>query len=277
MADPYDWGRPKFQSDGYPLDGQVNNELFYGLTPMMNNELFYGLTTMTLERRMHMVTRWLKPKAPTSPGWSRIYQILITIGWWFIGGHSALAQPTINFNNYDPARGIDAPIYDVSICGTKLEGTAFFAQLFGGVPGTPEEALWPISNPVNFRTGAAAGYVDVRTGSIVALPGVASGATAVLQVRAWSANGGTTWEAARNSYLWDFSVRAGQSQVIYVNTASSPGDSNILGLYGLQSFPIRSFAEGGPPYSVCPEPPAIALSLFGTAVCLLCRRKRVFG
>jgi len=221
-----------------------------------------------------MITRWLTPNVPSDPGWSRISQILITIGWWLICGHSALAQATINFNNYDPTRGIDAPIYDVSICGTKLEGTAYFAQLFGGVIGTSPDHLLPISNPVNFRAGAGAGYVEASTVSVLAIPGLAVGGYAELQVRAWSANGGTTWAAAMNNLWQDFSVRVGQSQAIVVDTASSPDDPNILGLYGLQSFPIRSYAYGGPPYSICPEPSTMALSLFGIAVCLLYRHKK---
>jgi hypothetical protein len=223
----------------------------------------------------------LKSKDPSSPGWSRISRILLTIGWCLLGGHSAFAQAiqsaTINFNNYDPAKGIDAPVYDVSLCGTKLEGTAFYAQLFGGAVGTQDYLLLPLGSPVNFRTGAFAGYVDVSAGSSVSIPGIGFGYLAVVQLRAWSANGGTTWDAALN-YSWqDFSVHYGKSQVLYVFTASGPDDPNIPGLVGLQPFVIKSDCLDCGPDPVCPDPSTMALCLFGIAVGLLCHRKKCFG
>jgi hypothetical protein len=168
----------------------------------------------------------------------RINQVLIIMAGFLAGGPSALAQGTVIFNNYDLAKNIYAPIYDLAIGEMKLEGTAYFAQLFGGPEGTPPGQLQPIGSPVNFRTGAAAGFVDVGTGSVVAIPDVPFGSKAFVQVRAWSANGGATWKAAIESAFNNYTVHTGESILLSVQTASSPEDPNIPGLLFLQPFAI---------------------------------------
>ncbi len=75
---------------------------------------------------------------------------------------SALAQGTVVFNNYVPAQGIFAAIFAQTLGKGKLEGTNYYAQLFGGPEGSPEAALQALGTPVTFGTGATAGYVDVK-------------------------------------------------------------------------------------------------------------------
>jgi hypothetical protein len=182
--------------------------------------------------------------------------LLLFLAGLIVGVQSAQAQGTVIFDNYDPARGINAPFYDVFVGGTKLEGTNYFAQLFGGPEGTPQDGLLPVSSPVNFRTGAAAGYLDVGTGLVVAIPGVPFGSTAVVQVRAWSANGGNTWADASASPQVNLTVHTG------VKTVSSPEDPDIPGLVGLFSLALS------PPFMDCYFPPYLRIDWSNGLPCL---------
>jgi hypothetical protein len=177
----------------------------------------------------------------------------------------ALAQQ-VGFSNKDSAKNINAPIYDVAVGGTKLDGTAYFAQLFGGAAGTAETALVALGDPVNFRTGTAAGYISATT---VTIPGVGYGANAVVQMRAWSANGGATWAAAEGAAAANALVHIGKSGLLNVTMPASAVDPNVPGLVGLASFAIQSV--GGTP--VVPEPSTMALCLLGAAALLIRRRK----
>lgn len=179
---------------------------------------------------------------------------------------STLAQQ-VNFSNKDAAKNINSPIYDVTVGGTKLEGTAYFAQLFGGAAGSAESALVALGTPVNFRTGAAAGYISANT---VTIPGVGFGAGAVVQMRAWaSANGTyTTWDAAQAAYTaGTAAAEIGKSGLLNVTMPASAVDPNVPGLVGLESFAIVG------PGPVIPEPSTMALCLLGAAA-LLIRRDR---
>jgi hypothetical protein len=175
-----------------------------------------------------------------------------------LGCLAAFAQGRVNIGNRDSAYGVDAPIFDCATGGTKLEGTAYFAQLFGGPAGT--DTLQPCGNPVNFRTGTAAGYVYSEA---VEIPGVGYDANAVVQLRAWTANGGNTWAAAYAAAQTDYSIRVGQSDVLTIHTSANAIDPRLPSLVGLRSFSICSV----------PEPSSFVLSLFGAAVLLIRPRK----
>jgi hypothetical protein len=177
----------------------------------------------------------------------------------------ALAQQ-VNFSNKDSAKNINAPIYDVAVGGTKLDGAAYFAQLFGGAAGTVEGSLVALGEPVNFRTGTAAGYIAANT---VTIPGVGFGASAVVQMRAWSANGGATWAAASAAADANALVHIGKSALLNVTMPASAVDPNVPGLVGLTSFEIKSV--GGT--VIVPEPSTMALCLLGAAALLIRRRK----
>lgn len=177
----------------------------------------------------------------------------------------ALAQQ-VSFSNKDSAKNINAPIYDVAVGGVKLDGANYFAQLFGGAKGTPENTLAALGDPVNFRTGTAAGYISATT---VTIPGVGYGAAAVVQMRAWSANGGATWAAASAAALANAAVHTGKSGLIDITMPASAVDPNVPGLVGLASFPIVS--SGGT--VIVPEPSTMALCLLGAAALLIRRRK----
>jgi hypothetical protein len=85
--------------------------------------------------------------------------------------------------------GLDAPIFDVDGV-TRLAGSAFRAQLFAGLIPT---ALEPVGDPMVFRTGLAAGYF---WSSSQRLPNVPAGVAGWVQLRAWNASAGATYDEA---------------------------------------------------------------------------------
>jgi hypothetical protein len=176
----------------------------------------------------------------------------------------ALGQGTVDIATKNNNKGINAPVYDVSLTGTKLDGANYFAQLFGGPTGTPAASMVACGDPVNFRTGAAAGYVN---SALVPIPGVDYGGNkADLQLRAWSANGGNTWAAASAKAQTDNAVHTGVSKIITITTASSATDVvGIPGLVGMDPFFIESQVA-------IPEPSTMALCLLGLAALFIRRR-----
>lgn len=93
---------------------------------------------------------------------------------------TAYGQGTLFFSNLVRPE-IDAPITD-GLTGCGLHGTNFWAQLLVGFPG--EGVLKPVGNPLPFRSGRAAGYVDTAAGdSDIIVPGFAGGTTVDVQVR----------------------------------------------------------------------------------------------
>lgn len=162
------------------------------------------------------------------------------------------SQGELEFANY--GGGVNAPIYEVD-GKTPLSGPAFFAGLYAAAPG---DRLQPRSQPVPFLAGGGSGYF---MGGIVAVQGVSYGGRAVVQVVAWRASDGPTFEAANHP-----GGHVGASSVFEVGLASPTG---LAGLYGLQSFSLEV---------VVPEPSVTALVLVGgSALALGHRFRRVLG
>lgn len=182
-------------------------------------------------------------------------------------GLSAYAQGTVAFQNRDTANGINAPIYDLTVGGTLLSGTGYMAQLYAGAANLAESALKPSGAAVDFRTGAAAGFVNVGSAASRAIDGVAFGAEASVQIRAWSAAGGATYEAALAKAATDPTVHVGTSQILTVKTAASALNTPSP-LTGLSSFAIVSMAS-----PIIPEPSTLALAALGAAALLIRRRQ----
>lgn len=170
---------------------------------------------------------------------------------------AAMAQGTVNFAN--GAAGVNAPISDPA--GARLNGTAYVAQLWAGSSAT---SLAPVGAVVAFRTGTGAGYF---LGGERVIPGVAAGGTAFVQVRAWSAAGGTTWESAAanptaqvgwSGGVWNPTAAASPFQVTVGGGTLPPGN-----LVGLTSFNLVNV----------PEPATLALGVLGGLALLIRRRK----
>lgn len=167
---------------------------------------------------------------------------------------SSFGQGALIFSNLGSGVSnsiVNAPFFDVDGV-TKLAGTSFSTQLYYGAAGTLEGALVNTGAPtVNFNTGVFAGYFSSTPS--VTLTGVAVGATAAVQFRAWDNRTGTTWETA--------TVR-GQSSVL---TTPSLGDP-----LNAASLPVVSSLAS---VTLVPEPATIALGIFGAAGLLIRRRK----
>lgn len=129
---------------------------------------------------------------------------------------------------------VDAPIFDID-GATGLNGSNFLAQLYGG---PSLELLRPAGQPSAFKGGFSAGYFFYQ---IVTLPAVPPGSGAVVQVRAWDARKGSSYEEARA-----MGGKFGKSTLLTLTTGddwTGPAD-----LDGLQSFSLQAgmpqFASG---------------------------------
>jgi hypothetical protein len=173
--------------------------------------------------------------------------LLTTI--WMAAGVASYGQGTVNFNTRVVPE-VEARVFNVD--GTSpLAGTQFTAQLWGGP--SPDN-LQPIPTVTTFRTGAGAGFVTPA--GEVAVPGVAGGGTAHLQLRAWDNTTGATWETAGLK---------GASPTFTVSGLGNPGavpPTPPPNLVGLQSF------------ALVPEPSTIALAVLGAVALFLRRRKQ---
>lgn len=182
----------------------------------------------------------------------------------------AFAQGTVNFNNKVSASGVDGVITYAAgttyggAAGAKVDATTHATAqvaLYGGADGTPEDQLVLIVPAVGFRTGAAAGYVNVGSAGSRAIPGVLPGQFAIVQIRAWDTGTSTaSYEAARGiqgAYI-------GKSNLLRLATGgagSPPGPA--ADLIGLQAFALN-----------VPEPGTIALGFLGLGALLMFRRKK---
>jgi hypothetical protein len=167
------------------------------------------------------------------------------------GFERVLGQGTFVFSNYIPSAGLDAPVLDAN--GDRLEGGNYMAMLDGAAT---EDSLQPVVPAVSFLSGSNAGYFG---GGVRAVNGVLPGQGAWLQVRAWDARLGSTYEAV----VALGSIGYGQSSLFYTQSGGIGGGVPTLPapLIGLQSF------------SLVPEPNAVVLLLIGLPLPLLRKRR----
>jgi hypothetical protein len=122
---------------------------------------------------------------------------------------------------------VDAPIYDLDGV-TRLSDSNYLAQLYAG---PSLETLRPVGLPCIFRTKILAGYYTER---IVKVPTVLPRNPAVVQVRAWDATVGSSYEEARA-----LGGRFGKSGILEVILAEE-GPMFPPDLVGLQSFNLQA-------------------------------------
>jgi septal ring-binding cell division protein DamX len=168
---------------------------------------------------------------------------------------SAYAQGTFAFGNRNTAAGIDAPVTAAS--GGRLDGTGYLAQLFVNNN--------PVGTAVPFRTGAAAGYISTVT---VTVAGLAPGASAAVEMRAWRAAAGASWADAAASSDADPVGNAGKSATLTLNAGGVPDPTT-----GIPGFPSNLTGLASFSLVAVPEPSTIALALLGGAALFLRRRK----
>ncbi|HWH72446.1 MAG TPA: immunoglobulin domain-containing protein, partial [Candidatus Sulfotelmatobacter sp.] len=121
---------------------------------------------------------------------------------------------------------IDAPVLNLDGV-TPLDGERYLAQLYAG---PSLELLRPAGRPSAFLSGASAGYFRNQT---ITLANVPAGTAAVVQVRVWEADRGTTYEEARA-----LGGRFGKSELLQVITTEAP--TPPAGLTGLKSFSLQA-------------------------------------
>jgi len=163
----------------------------------------------------------------------------------------ALAQGQFNFGNKNT---ISTPPIDGRVsdgAGNFLAGTAYWAQAYVKLVGADDSSYAPVGTAVNFRTGNNTGYIV--TGTVTT--GFAGGTEVDVQMRAWAAAGGTSYEAARDGgFLYGF------SNPVKLTVAVAPNLPQDM--IGLQSFNLQ----------IIPEPSTLALGLLGAAAFFLRRR-----
>ncbi len=167
--------------------------------------------------------------------------VAAAVGFLAVG---ALAQGQFNFGNRVTVAGIDAKVFRPDGV-TPLDGANYWAQAYVGAT---LDSLAPVGSPVNFRTGAAAGYIS---STIVTTP--FSGGTQVwVEMRAWEAGADSYEAAVAGGKLF------GKSDPIQLTVAEAPNTPPDM--VGLKSF------------SLVPEPSTMALGLLGAAALMLRRR-----
>lgn len=156
---------------------------------------------------------------------------LVMDGHKTVGALFRSSAGTLNFVNRITG-ALDAPVFDIDGT-TRLDGR-YLAALYAG---TVSNALVQIGAAVPFRSDAGIGYIS---GEERVAPMVAGGQPVFVQMRAWRASDGASYEAAAAA-----GGKIGESSVIVVVTgnAGSPPTPPTAPL-ALQSFRLR---QGAPP------------------------------
>jgi len=156
---------------------------------------------------------------------------------------SAYGQGQFVFNNRVPP-GIDAKFRLDTDTGTasSLAGNAYLVQILSGPKGGTLSQI----GTTDFRTGAAAGYVNPVT---LAVPGVRDGAVAEVRLNIFQ---GTTATGAPLGTFGPFDI----------TVAEAP---NLPGNLALGTSPLT--------VTVIPEPTTLALGALGLGALLLMRRR----
>lgn len=163
----------------------------------------------------------------------------------------ALAQGQFTFGNKNSLTTPPIAAKVTAFDGTSVEGTAFWAQAYVKLDGAPEGSYAPVGAAVNFRTGANAGYIV----PVVVTTTYAGDTTVNVQMRAWAAAGGNSYEAALAA-----GKLAGFSDPVTLKVTVAP--TTPPDMVGLQPFVLTAI----------PEPSTLALGVLGAAALLLRRR-----
>lgn len=166
-----------------------------------------------------------------------------------ISAEPSFGQGTFYFTNFEPSIGLDAPLFDGN--SNRLEGSSYMVLLYGGAT---TDSLQPLVPAATFFTGIGAGYF--RDGARE-VPGVPPGAVAWLQVRAWDARLGTTYEEVVARDIGGY----GESGLLFLTSGGNVGGvpTPPRNLDSLQSFSLRP---------VVPEPGTVFLLAAGLSLLL---------
>jgi hypothetical protein len=182
----------------------------------------------------------------------------VAVGLSFTAG--VYAQGTVDFRNRNTGATppLDAPVSDVG--GAKLGNANFVANIFYSA--TQSGSFTAIADAAApFRTGTGAGYWNFGTDSSRAIPGIAGGSSAWIQIRVWDSTKGADYATSKAAGSnWGESAAF---QVTLGGAGSPPSVPAVLA--GLQPFTLNA---------AIPEPSTIALGMLGAAALLLRRRSK---
>jgi hypothetical protein len=176
----------------------------------------------------------------------------------------ACGQSHFLFRNADSGGPIpvNAPVFDAQ--GVPLAGPGYLAELWGGVTADSLAPLVLIDQGGNrlFKTFASSGYVVPADGGMLAVTSVPPYGWAWLQMRAWDAQLGASYEGVAALGIGGY----GESSLFYAQGGNPFDQFPEPGrLVGLESFSLRP---------VVPEPSTWAvLALGGMALWRTIRRR----
>jgi hypothetical protein len=160
------------------------------------------------------------------------------------------AQGLFNLANGAPT--VDAPIRTAA--NALLPSTGFWIQAYTAAgPSAAEGSLTPLGSPFRATAGVDGYFFNGST----AIPGLAAGTTASVQIRAWSDNV-ATYELA----VTTVGSQIGKSGIVDVALVGGTTPTNDL--TGLQAFQLTT---------VVPEPSVIAFAILGAGALFMRRRK----
>lgn len=216
-------------------------------------------------------------------------QILVLLT--LVAAVSAYSQGMVNFQNKGIPQGgtpmnarisygaggpvtAGSNVTSVAIsAGGLTYGVNAQAALYGGPVDGAENAMVLLTPAVGFRTGSNAGYVSVGADPTRIIPGIAPGAKAWVQVRAWDiGTAAASYEAAvaSGTGYW------GTSEIMQVKLGGQPTPADpaiqspdlVDERTGLAMLPFSMT------YNVVPEPSIIGLGLLGAIAGLFVFRRR---
>jgi hypothetical protein len=122
---------------------------------------------------------------------------------------------------------VNAPVFDVDGV-TMLSGGGYLAQLYAG---PSSAALRPVGQPRVFSSTVPGRILPIA----VTIPTVEAGSEAIVQVRAWQASKGASYEEARA-----LGGKFGRSPLLMIMTPPPPPIGYPVNLAGLQSFRMKA-------------------------------------
>lgn len=178
------------------------------------------------------------------------------------------AQGTVNFGTFSSA-GTGA--ITNSETGQRVPlGTTFLAQLYYGLPNSAQGSLIAVTNnPVGFS--GAAGFIVAGARTLLesviltATPGPAGtpGQMATVQIRAWQASLGATYESALDSGRVGV-IGAGPLTTLATGNPATMPAGTPAPLSGIRGFVLTPI----------PEPSTIGLGIVGLAALAFLRRRK---
>ena len=199
----------------------------------------------------------MRPVSGGPPGAGRRSTCLpaVWVAFLLVAFHAA-GQGTLNFST-KVTTGVDAPVH-FGVPGGSIQrvGSEYLGQLYVGLPG---EALSAVGVPLPFRDDQLIGYIT--QGGAVTVPGIPMGVVVGVELRAWHAGAGVSYEAAMASGTGLWGAKSPPIQLTLGGSSALPAPP--ANLYGLQGFTIP-----------VPEPSPVLLGAVGTGLLGATRRRR---